>query len=126
MMSARSLRARSMALIILWVLPARTPFVVFIWPIAIRMDRLQRRVITDVDRHILNCAIAMLDHRKPVAPLVIDYFVHDVVDKQDSAARRLEQVLGVAWVTNGFDVKTLALVLYGKPGLLVRDLGRDP
>ena len=52
-----------------------------------------------------------LDHRQAVAAVIVLDLVHDVVNQEHAAPRRLDEVGGVARVWNLGDVEALALVL---------------
>src|SRR5262245_15156030 len=64
-------------------------------------------------------------HREAVTAVVVFHLIHYVVDKQHSAARRFEQVVGVERVGDRVDIKTFAFVFDGKARLGTRNLGGD-
>ena len=62
--------------------------------------------------------LRFLDHGEAISPLVIFDLVHDVVNEQHAAARRLKEILWIERIGNVVDVKALSLILDGEASFL--------
>src|SRR5688572_4901898 len=67
-----------------------------------------------------------LHHFYAITLRIVLNFVHDVVDKEDAAARSAKQIRGVARIGNLADVETFAFVFDGKTRFFRRQLGSNP
>ena len=67
-----------------------------------------------------------LNHLQACAALAVLDFVHDVVDQQYAAPRRLEQVRRVARIGNLAHVKTVAFVFDREDRFVRRQFRGDP
>src|ERR1051325_11469061 len=66
-----------------------------------------------------------LNHLYAITLRIVLNFVHDVVDEEHSAARRSEQISGVAWIRNLTNVEALSLVFDSETRFLRRQFRRD-
>src|SRR5215213_7235640 len=70
-------------------------------------------------------SVRSLNHLYAITLRIVLNFVHDVVDKEHSAAGRSEQILGIARIRNLANVETLAFVFDSETRLGRRQLRGD-
>src|SRR6185437_9694639 len=70
-------------------------------------------------------SVRSFDHLYAITLRIVLNFVHDVVDKEHSAAGRAEQILGIAGIRNLTNVESLAFVFDRKGRFVRRELGSD-
>ena len=65
-------------------------------------------------------------HFHAITLRIVLNFIHDVVDKQNAAAGRLEEIRGIARVGNLLHIESFAFVFNCETGFTRRKFGGDP